>query len=113
MSKLQNVLASNLKRLRILKGVSQERLAEIIDVAQKTISNLEVEDQPISPKLNTIEKVAQYFGLHPSIMLMDGITDDALTDESVKYMCERFAALPPHRKQQIMGLIDDFAQLES
>lgn len=113
MGKLQNVLGRNLKRLRALRGdISQRNMARIAGVSQKTISNLEVPDGAISPRLVTIEEVADYFDIHPSILLMEDVTDDALTDREVSKMVVAFAQLPSKRKRQILDLIDDFSKID-
>lgn len=108
---IQETLARNAKRLRTLQGKSQREMSLLAGVSQKTISNLEWPESPISPKLSTVESVAGYFRLHPAILLLDGITDEALTDKDIGNMIERFAALPHARKRQIMDLIADFNNL--
>jgi transcriptional regulator with XRE-family HTH domain len=110
---IQSVLARNAKRLRTLQGRSQRDMAMIAAVSQKTISNLETPDSQISPKLSTVAAIARYFRIHPAIMLMDGITDDALTDVELGSMIEQFAGLPQRRKRQIMDLISDLSSLGS
>jgi len=111
MKRTQAVLANNVKRLRALQGKSQREMALLAGVSQKTISNLEFDASPVSPKLSTVESIARYFKLHPSVLLLDGVTDDALTDRQVGVMIERFAALPERRKRQIIDLIDDFSHM--
>ena len=113
MTKVQKVLAENARRLRVLMRKTQRDIASMCDVSQKTISNLETPDSPISPKLATIEALASGFKLHPAMLLLDKITDDALTDRQVGVMIEEFAALPASRKRQVMDLISDFSRLES
>ena len=112
MAGMQAVLAKNLKRLRELQGKSQRQMATIAKVSQKTISNLELVDSGQAPKLTTIEYVADYFKLHPSLLLMDGLSDEALTDSEVSKMIEQFARLPMKRKKQIMELVSDFTKLD-
>ncbi len=112
MQKAQAVLARNIKRLRALQGKSQRDMSLIAGVSQKTISNLEWPESPISPKLSTVEAVARYFRIHPAILLLDGVTDDSLTDRKVGMMIEQFASLTERRKRQIIELIDDFNSIE-
>jgi len=111
MAGIQSVLARNAKRLRILQGKSQREMSALAGVSQKTISNLEWAESPISPKLSTVEAVATYFRLHPAILLLDGISDEALTDRHVGLMIEQFAKLPEGRKRQIMSLVNDFHKI--
>lgn len=112
MHKAQAVLARNVKRLRALQGKSQRDMSVLAGVSQKTISNLEWPESPISPKLSTVESVARYFKLHPAILLLDGVTDDALTDRKVGLMIEQFAGLTERRKRQIIELIEDFSSID-
>lgn len=51
MAKLQNVLAHNASRLRMVMGKTQKQIAVMAGVSQKTISTLETQDSPISPRL--------------------------------------------------------------
>jgi len=111
-SKIQSVLANNARRLRLLARKSQMEVAKIAGVSQKTICNLEAPDAVVSPKLATIEALARGFHLHPAVLLLEGITDEALTDRQLGLMIEKFVQLPDHRKRQIMDLIADFARLE-
>lgn len=110
--KLQAVLADNAHRLRTLNRKTQKDISVISGLSQKTISNLESPDSPMSPKLVTVEAIAGSFRLHPAILLIDGITDEALTDRQVGLMIEQFAQLPEHRKRQVIALIEDFSNLE-
>lgn len=108
---VQAILARNAKRLRVLKGKSQRDMSLSAGVSQKTISNLEWPESPISPKLSTVEAVARYFKLHPAILLIDDVPDDALTDRDLGAMIEDFVSLPHRRKRQIMDLIADFKSI--
>lgn len=109
----QSVLAKNVKRLRKLQSKSQRQMSDQAGVSQKTISNLETEDSPVSPKLATVSAVANYFKIHPAMLLIEGVTDDALTDSQTKRMVESFARLPERRKRQVMDLIEDYSKLQN
>ena len=51
-------LAKNLKRLREKRGLSQDRLAKLADVANNTIIKIE-QGENINPRLDTLRKVAK------------------------------------------------------
>lgn len=51
-------LAKNLKRLREKKGLSQDRLAKLADIANNTIIKIE-QGENINPRLDTLRKVAK------------------------------------------------------
>ncbi len=61
MSKNEN-LAKNVKKLRKQKGLSQERLARLADVANNTIIKMESGENK-NPTLETLRKVAKAFGV--------------------------------------------------
>ncbi len=57
MSTNQN-LANNIKRLREAKGLSQEKLARLADVANNTLIKMESGENQ-NPTLNSLKKVAK------------------------------------------------------
>jgi len=57
MSTNQN-LAKNVKRLREAKGLSQEKLARLADVANNTLIKMETGEN-INPTLETLKRVAK------------------------------------------------------
>ena len=57
MSTNQN-LASNIKKLREAKGLSQEKLARLADVANNTLIKMESGENQ-NPTLNSLKKVAK------------------------------------------------------
>ena len=61
MSKNEN-LAKNIERLRKQKGLSQEKLARLADVANNTIIKMESGENK-NPTLETLRKVAKAFGV--------------------------------------------------
>ena len=58
MSKQDFPLARNLKKLREKKGLSQDRLAKLADVANNTIIKIE-QGENINPTLDTLKKIAK------------------------------------------------------
>ena len=61
MSTSQN-LAKNIERLRKAKGLSQEKLARLADVANNTLIKMESGENQ-NPTLVTLKKVAKAFGV--------------------------------------------------
>ena len=53
-------LSKNLKKLRERKGLSQDRLAKLADVANNTIIKIE-QGENINPRLDTLKKIAKAF----------------------------------------------------
>jgi len=62
MSKQDFPLARNLKKLREKKGLSQDRLAKLADVANNTIIKIE-QGENINPTLATLKKIAKALGV--------------------------------------------------
>jgi len=58
MSKQEYPLSNNLKKLREKKGLSQDRLAKLADVANNTIIKIK-QGENINPTLETLKKVAK------------------------------------------------------
>jgi len=58
MSKQENMLAGNLRKLREKKGLSQDRLAKLADVANNTIIKIE-QGENKNPTLETLNKIAK------------------------------------------------------
>jgi len=69
MSKQDFPLARNLKKLREKKGLSQDRLAKLADVANNTIIKIE-QGENINPTLATLKKIAEALGVS-----LDELTD--------------------------------------
>ena len=61
MSTNQN-LANNIKKLREAKGLSQEKLARLADIANNTLIKMESGENQ-NPTLNSLKKVAKAFGV--------------------------------------------------
>ena len=55
-------MARNLKKLREKKGLSQDRLAKLADVANNTIIKIE-QGENINPTLATLKKIAEALGV--------------------------------------------------
>lgn len=58
MTKQEYSLAKNLKKLREKKGLSQDRLAKLADVANNTIIKIE-QGENVNPTLDTLTKIAK------------------------------------------------------
>jgi len=58
MLKQEYPLSKNLKKLRAKKGLSQDRLAKLADVANNTIIKIE-QGENINPTLDTLKKMAK------------------------------------------------------
>lgn len=55
-------LANNIKKLREVKGLSQEKFARLADIANNTLIKMESGENQ-NPTLDTLKKVAKAFGV--------------------------------------------------
>ena len=62
-SEIRAVLAKNMRRLRLAKGLSQDALAADADQHQGLIS--EIENGRANPGIDTLGKIAAALGVHP------------------------------------------------
>lgn len=58
MAKQDYPLSKNLKKLREKKGLSQDRLAKLADIANNTVIKIE-QGENINPRLDTLKKIAK------------------------------------------------------
>ena len=70
MSTSQN-LANNIKRLREAKGLSQEKLARLADVANNTLIKMESGENQ-NPTLVTLKKIAKAFDVSVDDLIGSG-----------------------------------------
>lgn len=70
---LIQILAANLKRIRIERGLSQEKLAEIVDLHRTYISGIERGMRNVS--LRNIEKIAEAL----DVGVVELLTDDLIS----------------------------------
>ena len=62
MSKQEYPLSNNVKKLREKKGLSQDRLAKLANVANNTIIKIE-QGENKNPTLDTLKKIAKALGV--------------------------------------------------
>jgi transcriptional regulator with XRE-family HTH domain len=72
-----------IKKLRKDHGLTQEQLGEIVGVQKSAIAKYE-RGAVVNLKRETIQKLADYFGVRPSYIM--GLTDEplSLSDEEVR-----------------------------
>lgn len=58
---IKNELGKKIKRMRIAKGYTQEKLAEVIDISQKALSSIEVGENFV--KAETLDKILLAFDI--------------------------------------------------
>ncbi len=61
-------IATNLRRLRLEKGLTQDRLAEALGLPQSLISGYE---NKVKPSLENLTKLASFYGVSVDSILME------------------------------------------
>ena len=67
---LLHVFASNVRNYRLVKGISQEKLAELAGLHRTYISALECERRNIS--INNVQQIADALGVDAYKLFMEG-----------------------------------------
>ena len=62
-------IGENIKRLRIIHGLSQKELAQIAGVSDKAVSTWE--NGTKEPRMGAVQKIADHFGLKKSNLIED------------------------------------------
>ncbi len=107
---------TNIKELRKQKGLSQEELAEMLNVNQTSVSTWELEK--CLPSSETLVKLAEIFEVSTDFVL--GITryhfpvnvgrDNVFTFEEFKII-EQYRSLPENLKQTVKDTLNTFVSV--
>jgi transcriptional regulator with XRE-family HTH domain len=76
---LRATLAGNIRRIRQVRGLSQEELADRAGVNRNYVGMLEREENAAT--VDILEKLAEVLRVHPATLLQSGRTVDAASDE--------------------------------
>jgi transcriptional regulator with XRE-family HTH domain len=108
-------LMKNLKLLRIQKGLSQQKLADILHISQQSV--YKYENDITSPDIETLKNIADFF--ETSIDYIVGYTDLphkieptvrlSLNQDEVK-LIEKYQNLSPKRRSVIHSVIDSYSE---
>ena len=63
------VLGNNIRRLRLAKGLSQEKLAAKAGIDMRYLGGIERAEE--NPTMTVVCGIAQALGVHPSTLLLD------------------------------------------
>ena len=53
-----STIGKNIKRLRQVKGISQDKLSKLADLSLQTVVKMELDDKP-NPTIETVQKIAK------------------------------------------------------
>lgn len=75
-------LGKNIQRLRLLKGLSQEKLAELVGLERETISSIEVGRAFTSSEV--LAKFSNLFNVEPSYLLKPNFLEESANDNNLR-----------------------------
>lgn len=100
-----NLLGANIRRLRTLKNLSQKRLAELSGLSTPAVTNLE--NGKVSPKMNTLEKLAKALDVS-----LGHFFKPAKTLKSVRFRSNKQLQYRANIISEVSIWIDDYNELE-
>lgn len=86
------MLGDNIKRIRKLKGLTQEDVAQKLDVSSKTISSWEI--NRTEPSMLHLEQLALLFGCNKSDLIDDENQQKYYTDEKTATIAQEWHDKP-------------------
>ena len=101
----------NLKKLRQEKGISQQKLAEVISVSQQSINKYE--NHNVEPDICTLTKLANYF--HTSVDYLIGNTqekEEPFSSEEQR-LINAYRKLNDKEKRSIILVITNYLTLHN
>lgn len=109
--------SDRLKTLREQRGISQERLAEILGIPRSSIAHYESPENDRLPRPERLKKIADFFGVTTDYLI--GRTNDPHGHAIVNFadsepivtaeerrLLETVRELPPEKKQELMDFAD-------
>jgi transcriptional regulator with XRE-family HTH domain len=70
---LVEIIAKNVRNRRLMLGISQEKLAEIVECQTRYLQDIEAGNRP-NLTLRTIQRFAKALGVEPFLLLVKGGT---------------------------------------
>jgi transcriptional regulator with XRE-family HTH domain len=101
----RKTVASNVKRLRLLRKWTQTDLAVKSGIAQTTISSVERAEEK-SPTLDTLSQLAGAFDIPPWTLLVDADNLEPARMRAMDGLVRSFARLPPDGQDQVSRVAD-------
>lgn len=99
-------IGENIKRLRIMHGLSQKELARIAGVSDKAVSTWESGSK--EPRMGAVQKIADHFGLKKSNLIEDNGLEISITPaQSPVPASDDLPALTQRDERQIAKDLED------
>jgi transcriptional regulator with XRE-family HTH domain len=112
---IRKTIAGNVERLMDHLGktgprgkkMTQGELAKKTGLAQRTICNIFIEDGNESIKSETIEKLAEYFGLMPYHLLIPDLPIEELLTNRLEKVIQCYSNVPKEGRENIMRISEN------
>ena len=98
-------IGENIKRLRIMHGLSQKELAQIAGVSDKAVSTWE--NGTKEPRMGAVQKIADHFGLKKSNLIEDNGLEISITPAQSPAASDDLPALTQRDERQIAKDLED------
>ncbi len=102
-------IGKTIKSIREEKGLTQQQIAELVNMHRSNYSRVEAGDRDLS--LDAVNKIAKYFGMTiDELVNFDGNIPDEVTieDKSLMEQVKLIAELEPEEKNMVFKMIDTF-----
>ncbi|MBQ7046916.1 MAG: helix-turn-helix transcriptional regulator [Oscillospiraceae bacterium] len=106
-------MVENLKKLRNKKGVSQQKLANTIEVSQQSINKYE--NHKIEPDIQTLIKIADFFETSVDYLIGHSDIDHVIEkvskydlNEDEVYLINNYRKLSKRQKESIKLIIENY-----
>jgi len=102
-------IGKTIKSIREEKGLTQQQIAELVNMHRSNYSRVEAGDRDLS--LDAVNKIASYFGMTiDELVNFDGNIPDEVTieDKSLMEQVKLIAELEPEEKNMVFKMVDTF-----
>jgi transcriptional regulator with XRE-family HTH domain len=102
-------IGKTIKGIREEKGLTQQHIAELVNMHRSNYSRVEAGDRDLS--LDAVNKIARYFGMTiDELVNFDGNIPDEVTieDKSLMEQVKLITELEPEEKNMVFKMIDTF-----
>lgn len=104
---------NNLRLLRKQKGISQQKLADILNVSQQSI--YKYENGLSEPDIQTLKAMARFFNTSIDYLVgntnfpyrMEVYTKTEVTQDELRHL-QIYRNLPPHRRTIVDSILEDY-----
>ena len=107
-------MVKNLKVLRKEKNISQQQLANILEISQQAINKYE--NHKVEPDISTLIAMADYFGVTLDYLVgrfeSEDSEDNVVITDSEKELVFNFKKLTESEKTGVKALIETFNNLK-